>query len=92
MASYPSPSEGRQTENHNHRKLTNLVTWTTARQASLSITNSWSFLKLVSIESVMPSHHLMVGPCSVNLESNFLLMSGAVFPPCYLPGGKLWWR
>ena len=25
-----SPSEGRQTENHNHRKLTNLFTWTTA--------------------------------------------------------------
>ena len=29
-ASYPSPSEGRQSENHNHRKLTNLITWTTA--------------------------------------------------------------
>ena len=27
--SYP-PSEGKQTENHNHRKLTNLITWTTA--------------------------------------------------------------
>ena len=32
--------------------------WTAARQASLSITNSWSFLKLMSIESVMPSNHL----------------------------------
>ena len=32
--------------------------WTTARQASLSITNSWSLLKLMSIESVMPSNHL----------------------------------
>ena len=30
-------------------------------------------------------------PCSVNLESNFLLMDGVVFPPCYLPGSKLWW-
>ena len=28
QASYPHPSEGRQTENHNHRKLTNLITWT----------------------------------------------------------------
>ena len=28
--------------------------WTAARQASLSITNSWSLLKLMSIESVMP--------------------------------------
>ena len=32
--------------------------WITARQASLSITNSWSSLKLTSIESVMPSSHL----------------------------------
>ena len=31
--------------------------WTAARQASLSITNSWSLLKLMSIESVMPSNH-----------------------------------
>ena len=34
--------------------------WTTARQASLSITNSWSLLKLMSIESVMPSSHLIL--------------------------------
>ena len=31
---------------------------TTARQASLSITNSWSLPKLMSIESVIPSNHL----------------------------------
>ena len=37
-----------------------LVTpWTIACQASLSITNSWSLLKLMSIESVMPSNHLI---------------------------------
>ena len=34
--------------------------WTAARQASLSITNSQSLLKLVSIESVMPSDHLIL--------------------------------
>ena len=34
--------------------------WTAALQASLSITNSWSMLKLTSIESVMPSSHLIV--------------------------------
>ena len=34
--------------------------WTTARQASLSITNSWSSLRLMSIESVMPSSHLIL--------------------------------
>ena len=33
--------------------------WATACQASLSITNSWSLLKLMSIESVMPSNHLI---------------------------------
>ena len=37
----------------------------TARQASLSITNSWSLLKLMSIESVMPpSHHILCCPLS----------------------------
>ena len=34
--------------------------WTTARQASLSITNSRSLPKLMSIESVMPSNHLIL--------------------------------
>ena len=34
--------------------------WTAARQASLSITNFWSLLKLMSIESVMPSNHVIL--------------------------------
>ena len=34
--------------------------WTAALQASLSITNSWNLLKLMSIESVMPSSHLIL--------------------------------
>ena len=34
--------------------------WTAARQASLCITNFWSLLKLMSIESVMPSNHLIL--------------------------------
>ena len=34
--------------------------WITARQASLSITNSWSLFKLMSIELVMPSSHLIL--------------------------------
>ena len=37
-----------------------MTPWTAARQASLSITNSRSFLKLMSIESVMPSNHLIL--------------------------------
>ena len=34
--------------------------WIVVRQASLSTTNSWSLLKLISIESVMPSNHLIL--------------------------------
>ena len=34
--------------------------WTAAHQASLSITISWSFLKLMSIEQVMPSNYLIL--------------------------------
>ena len=40
--------------------------WTAARQASLSITNSQSLLKLTSIELVMPSNHLIL--CSPSLN------------------------
>ena len=36
------------------------TTWIAACQASLSITNSWSLLRLTSIESVMPSSHLIL--------------------------------
>ena len=36
------------------------IPWTAARQASLSITNSWSLLRLMSIEMVMPSSHLIL--------------------------------
>ena len=46
--------------------------WTAARQAPLSITNSQSLLKLMSIESVMPSNHLI-------LSCPFLLLP-SVFP------------
>ena len=42
-------------------RVQHIVTpWTAARQASLSITNSWSLLKLMSIKSVMPSNHLIL--------------------------------
>ena len=37
-----------------------MTPWTAARQASLSITNSRSLLKLMAIESVMPSNHLIL--------------------------------
>ena len=37
-----------------------MIPWAAARQASLFITNSWSLLKLTSIELVMPSNHLIL--------------------------------
>ena len=40
--------------------LTFVTPQTAVRQASLSITNSWSSLKIMSIESVMPSNHLIL--------------------------------
>ena len=46
--------------------------WTAARQASLSITNSWSLPKLMSIEFGMPSNHLIL--CSP------LLLLPSIFP------------
>ena len=42
------------------RVLLFVTPWIAALQASLSITNSWSSLKPVSIESVMPSNHLIL--------------------------------
>ena len=45
--------------------------WTAAHQASLSITNSWSPPKLMSIESVMPSSHLILCRPLFLLPSNF---------------------
>ena len=46
--------------------------WTAARQASLSFTISWSLLKLVSIELVMPSNHFIL--------SHPLLLLPSIFP------------
>ena len=45
--------------------------WTTACQASLSIINFWNLLKLISIESVMPSNHLILC-CPLLLLSSIL--------------------
>ena len=61
--------------------------WTAAHQASLSITNSQSLLKLMSIESVMPSNHFSssVLPFSFCLQS---FPSSGSFPMSWLfPSG-----
>ena len=46
--------------------------WTAERQASLSITNSWNLLTLMSIESVMTSNHLIL--------CHPLLLPPSIFP------------
>ena len=51
--------------------------WTAARQASLSITNSWSLPELMSIELVMPSNHLIL--CRPLLLLPFIFPSIRVF-------------
>ena len=45
--------------------------WTAVWQVSLSITNSWSLLKLMSIKSVMPSNHLILCHPLLFLPSSF---------------------
>ena len=55
--------------------------WTVARQASLSITNSQSLLKLISIKSVMPSKHLIL--------CHPLLLQPSVFPSISLPSKRI---
>ena len=52
--------------------------WTAARQASLSFINSWSLLKLMSIELLMPSNHLLL--CHPLLLLPSIFPSIRVFP------------
>ena len=49
-----------------------VIQWTAECQASLSITNSWNLFKLMSIESVMPSNHLIL--------CRLLLFPSSIFP------------
>ena len=49
-----------------------VIQWTAAHQASLSITNSWRLLKLISIKSVMPSNYLIL--------CHHLLLLPSIFP------------
>ena len=61
--------------------------WTAAHQASLSITNSWGLLKLMSTKSVMPSNHLVL------CHSHLLLPS--IFPSIRVFSNEsslcIWW-
>ena len=64
--------------------------WTAAHQASLSITNSQSLLKLMSIESVMPSNHLIF--CHPLLLLPLIFPSIRVFSnEFFVSGGQIYW-
>ena len=58
-----------------------MIPWTAARQAFLSLTISWSLLKLISIESVMPSNHLML--------CHLLLLLPSIFPSIRISSNEL---
>ena len=61
--------------------------WITARQASLSVTNSWSLLKFMSFELVMPSNHLVLY-CPLLLLPSFLPLPGSIRDGGTVPGGE----
>ena len=60
------------------------TTWIAVCQASLSITNSWSSLRLTSIKSVMPSSHLIFycpfSSCSQSLPASESFPMSQLFP------------
>ena len=62
--------------------------WTAARQASLSITNLQSLLKLISIESVMPSNHLILCCPLLLLPSIFFSIRSFPVNQFFVSGGQ----
>ena len=77
----------------NHVRLF-VTPWNAARQASLSITNSQSLLKLMSIKSVMPSNHPTISSSVVPFSSHFQSFpaSGSFPVSQFFPsGGQSYW-
>ena len=62
--------------------------WTTARQASLSITNSRSLPKRMSIESAMPSSHLILGRPLLLLPQSFPASESFTMSQLFAWGGQ----
>ena len=83
--SYKVQDQFSSVQSHSHVLLF-AIPWTAAHQASLSITSSWSLLRLMSIESVMPSNisssvipfylHLKSYPASVSFQMSQFFASG----------------
>ena len=61
--------------------------WSSARQASLSFTVSWSLLKLMSIESVMPSNHLILCHPPFSSSTQSFPASGSFLMSWLFPSG-----
>ena len=62
--------------------------WIAAHQASLSITNSWSLLQLMSIKLVMPSNHLILCCPLLLLLSNFPSIRSFPMSQLFASGGQ----
>ena len=65
-----------------------VIPWTAARQASLSITNSQSLFKFMSIESVMPSNHLILYCLLLLLSSSFPTIRSFLRSQFFASGGQ----
>ena len=63
--------------------------WTAAHQASLSITNSQSLLKLMSIELVMPSNHCILCRKLLLLPSSFLAPRSSPMTQFFVSGDQI---
>ena len=64
--------------------------WTASRQASLSFTNSWSLLKLLSIEMMMYSNHLILFCPLLLPHLIFLTLRSFPMSQFFASGGKSW--
>ena len=65
-----------------------VTSWIAAHQASLSITNSWSLLKLMSIKLVMPFNHLILCCPLLLLPSNFPSIRSFPMSQLFASGGQ----
>ena len=65
--------------------------WTAARQASLSITNSPRILKLMSIELVMPSNHLILCLSPFSCLQSFPASGPFPMSQFFTSGGQIYW-
>ena len=66
--------------------------WTAACQASLSLTNSWSLLKLMSIALVMPSNHLILHSPLLLPPQSFLASGSFPMSQIFASGGQKCWN